>query len=451
MVALSFAIAMSAAPTSSPSLAERLAALPESDRIEVVAAMPPSDRAALKRAWPVWARPEQLPPAWNWRTWLFLAGRGAGKTRAAAEQVRAWAESGTVRRMTLAGATADDMRDIMIEGESGILAVSRPNFRPVYEPSKRRLTWPNGCRALLLSADEPDRFRGKQHEKAWADELAAWRHPEAWTQLLFGLRIGQNPQAIVTTTPRPTPLIKRLLADRSTATSRGSTYDNRANLAPGFLADIVSRYEGTRIGRQELHAEILDDVPGALWNADKIDALRTKEHPDLERVVVAIDPAVSANEKSDETGIIVAGIGLCGCRGEQERHGFVLADLSGRKSPNEWATLAIKALADHKGDRLVAEVNNGGDLVEANLRTVDRNVPYRAVHASRGKRTRAEPIAALYEQGKVHHVGPLPHLEDQLTTWDPLASERSPDRMDALVWALTELMLGEEKKPFFIV
>lgn len=452
MFALLLALTM-AAPASL-SLAERLAALPHPARERVLTELSSSERAKLSPyTWPLWARAEQVPPAWGWRTWLFLAGRGSGKTRSAAEQVRGWAESGAVRRMTLAGATAADVREIMVEGESGILAVSPPSFRPEYQPSKSRIEWPNGCRALLLSADEPDRFRGKQHEKAWADELAAWRYPEAWTHLTLGLRLGTNPQAIVTTTPRPTEIIRRMLADKATAVSRGSTYDNRANLAPGFFADIVSRYEGTRLGRQELHAELLEDIPGALWRAMDIEATRVKAAPELVRVVVAIDPAVSATDASDETGIIVAGVASCSCKGtaeQAERHGFVLDDLSGRYTPGQWASKAVTALRDHKADRIVAEVNNGGDLVEANLRTVGRNVPYRALHASRGKRVRAEPVAALYEQGKVHHVRILPHLEDQLTTWDPMSSERSPDRMDALVWALTELMI-DAPRPFYFV
>jgi len=367
---------------------------------------------------------------------VLLAGRGYGKTRTAVEWVRERIESGA-RRLLLAGPTTQDVRDVMIEGESGILAKSPPWMRPHYEPSKRRLTWPSGARAVLLSADEPERFRGLQSDSFWADELASWRYPDAWDQMQLGCRLGSKygvtPRGIISTTPKPTPLIKQLVADARSVVTRGSTYENAANLAPAFISTIISRYEGTRIGRQELYAEILDEVEGALWSRAVIEQSRATRLPDaFLRVVVAVDPAVTATETSDETGIIVAGIG-------SDRHLYVLADLSGRMTPNEWARKAIGALDTWNADRVVAEENQGGKLVEHALRTVRRDVPYTGVRATQGKRTRAEPVAAMYEQKKVHHVGGFPKLEDQLCEWEPLSGDRSPDRLDALVWALSAL------------
>jgi predicted phage terminase large subunit-like protein len=390
----------------------------------------------LRRDWSRWARANQLPPAGDWRTWLLLAGRGFGKTRTGAETVRAFVESGRATRVALVAPTAADARDVMVEGESGILAISPPWARPHYEPSKRRLTWPNGALATLYSADEPERLRGPQHDLAWADELGSWRYPTAWDMLMLGLRLGRDPRAIVTTTPKPSRLIRELVKNPTTSITRGSTYDNRANLAPAFIEQIISKYEGTRLGRQELYADLLEDVPGALWSRDIIDAARATEPlPDMRRVVVAIDPAVTSGEDSDETGIIVAGLG-------QDGLAYVLADRSCRASPDTWAQRAIDAFDEYKADRVIAEVNNGGDLVENVLRTVRARVPYKAVHASRGKRVRAEPVAALYEQGRVKHALDSPALEDQMATFVPDNSSGSPDRVDALVWALTELMLA---------
>jgi phage terminase large subunit-like protein len=395
-----------------------------------------AERAAYD--WPSRARAEQLAPPWDWRTWLLLAGRGFGKTRTIAEWVRHMAESGGARRIALVARTAADARDVLVSGESGILAVSPPSCRPDYKPSLRRLTWPNGAIATTYSADEPDLLRGPQHDAAACDELAAWKYPDAWDQLRLGLRLGARPQCAVATTPRPTPIIRALVAEASAPSptvhvTRGSTYDNRANLAPAFLEQVVARYEGTRLGRQELLAEILDDAPAALWRRDQIDALRVRTAPELRRIVVAIDPAVSSSEKADETGIVVAGIAANG-------HIYILADLSGRYSPDGWARAAIGAYRNARADRIVAEVNNGGEMVEMTLRTVDRMIPYTAVHASRGKRVRAEPVAALTEQGKIHHVGMLAELEDQLCTWDAAAGGKSPDRLDAMVWACASLM-----------
>lgn len=383
--------------------------------------------------WTLQARPNQLPPPGAWRTWLVLAGRGFGKTRTGAEWIRSQVETSACGRLALVAPTAADARDVMVEGESGLLAIAPPWNRPKYEPSKRRLTWPNGALATLYSADEPERLRGPQHDGAWCDELASWRYAEAWDMLQFGMRLG-DPRTVVTTTPKPKKLLLDLIKADSTAITRGSTYENRANLAPAFLEQIVAKYEGTRLGRQELNAEVLEDVEGALWKRQQLDDLRVSTHPDLTRVVVAVDPAVTSGDDADETGIIVAGIGSDG-------HGYVLRDQSGRFSPDAWARRAVAAFHAASADRLVAEANNGGDLLETVLRTVDRSIPYTKVHASRGKQTRAEPVAALYEQQRVHHVGGFPELEDQLCGWVP--GDKSPDRLDALVWALTFLMLGQ--------
>ena len=367
---------------------------------------------------------------------MILSGRGWGKTRCGAEWVRSVAASSKTARIALVARTAADVRDVVVEGESGILAISPDRERPTWEPSKRRLTWPNGAIATTYSGEEPDALRGPQHTAAWCDELASWKYaPDAWSNLLFGLRLGERPQVVVTTTPRPIAIIRDLIAQPTTRTTRGRTTDNAANLAPSALAELRRRYSGTRLGRQELEGEILDDSPGALWKREDIDAARVDTAPDLLRVVVAIDPAVTSGEDADETGILVVGLGANG-------HGYVLEDGSGRYSPGDWASRAITLYRRHRADRIVAEVNNGGEMVGHTLSTAAANLPYTAVHASRGKRTRAEPIASLYEQHRVHHVGSFPELEDQLCAWDAGDGSKSPDRLDALVWGLSEL-LGE--------
>jgi len=402
--------------------------------------------AALLFDWRFWARPQQLPPPGDWTTWLVLAGRGFGKTRCGAEWVRAMVcgatplSAGAHRRVALVAETAADARDVLVEGESGLLAVHPPGFRPLYEPSKRRLTWPNGARAALYNAVEPDQLRGPQHDLAWADELAKWRYAQAtWDQLQFGLRLGARPRQCVTTTPRPIALLKSLIADPDTAITRGSSTDNITNLAPAFLQRIVRRYEGTRLGRQELNGEILEQTPGALWNRIAIDLLRRRKAGELRRIVVAVDPAVGSGEKSDETGIIVAGLGVDG-------HGYVLEDLSLRGSPHAWGRAAVSAYWRWRADRIIGEVNNGGEMIEHVLRTIDPSVSYKAVRASRGKAARAEPVAALDEQGRVHHCGAFPELEDQMCAmtadFDRATAGFSPDRVDARVWALSELMLN---------
>jgi phage terminase large subunit-like protein len=415
------------------SLATALAALPETERRSFYDSLSTDEAKLLEFEWRhFWAREKQLPPADHWLIWLILAGRGFGKTRTGAEFVRYCVMERGYRRVALVARTAADARDVMVEGESGLLSVFPEWERPVYEPSKRRVTFANGAIATTYSGDKPDQLRGPQHDLAWADELAAWRYAESWDQLLFGLRLGPQPLAVGTTTPRPTKLIRELVSDPDVAVTVGTTYENASNLPVSVLNNFRKKYEGTRLGRQELLAKILTDTPGALWTQQIVDDHRVGVVPDLKRVVVAVDPAVTATDESDETGIVVAGIGM-------NNEGYVLADMTLRSSPGTWAKQALAALHRYDGDRIIGEVNNGGDMVEHTIRTEDRRAPYKEVRASRGKLTRAEPISALYEQGRVHHVGVFSELEDQMTTWVP--GEKSPDRMDALVWALTELML----------
>lgn len=410
-----------------------LRGLPQPELDEILSGLSPDELQDLHYSWEFWARDEQLPPAGDWDTWLILAGRGYGKTRTGAEWVCDRAKGNGRERIALVGRTAADVRDVMVEGESGIMACSHPGFEPNYEPSKRRLTWPNGSMATCYSADEPRLLRGPQHTAGWADELAAWGSGyEAWDQLQFGLRLGVSPQSIVTTTPRPLRVLRDLTADDRTVVTRGSTFDNADNLAPGFLRRIRAKYEGTTLGRQELYAEMMDEMPGALWTRALIERGRVAEAPLMTRVVVAVDPAVTAEEDSNETGIIAAGLG-------QDEHVYILRDRSGVLTPDEWGTRAVMLHHDLGGDRVVAETNQGGDMVEATLRHVDPDVPYLGVHAKRGKHARAEPVSALYEQGRVHHVGCFPDLEDQLCGWVPGSKHRSPDRLDALVYAVTAL------------
>lgn len=396
------------------------------------------DAAWLDRCWPFWARPEQVPPPGDWRFWLFSGGRGSGKTRAGAEAVRAGVEEGRCGRIALVAPTMASGRQVMIEGPAGLLAIAPPASVPAYEPSRQQLRWPNGATATLFSADAPERLRGPQHDLFWADELCAWRQPTyVWDMLLLGLRLGTNPRGIITTTPKPITLYKQLLRDPTVTVTTASTYRNAANLAPEFLNAIITRYHGTRLGRQELYAELLDDVDGALWRRQWLDRARVDAAPALDRVVVAVDPAVTALPESHETGIIVAGV----C---QSGHVYVLADESVRASPDTWGRRAIRACRHWGADELVAEGNQGGELVRLTLLTIDPNVSVRIVHATQGKRARAEPVAALYEQGRVHHVGTFPHLEDQLCFWDVSTGEISPDRLDALVWAVSELAVDRE-------
>lgn len=389
-------------------------------------------------AWRDIARPEQLPPAGAWAVWAFIAGRGAGKTRAAAEWVHEQALKNPGCRIALVGRTPADVRDVMIEGESGILAVASDDEKPVYQSTKRRLTWPNGSEAHAYSAEVPSQLRGPQHHYAWCDEPASWTDARkgdvldtAWNNLMLGLRLGKSPRCVATTTPKPVALIRTLLGRASTVVTKGSTYDNLANLAPSFREEVLAAYEGTRIGRQELLGELLEDVEGALWTLAVLDEDRVAVAPDMRRIVVGVDPSGGDGPDNDEQGIIVAGLGVDGDL-------YVLADRSCKLSPHGWASRAIGALHEFSADRIIAERNYGGAMVLSTIQQVSASAPVKVITASRGKVQRAEPVAAAYEKHRVHHVGAFSKLEDQLTTWTP-HDGTSPDRLDALVWAMTEL------------
>jgi len=396
-------------------------------------------RKALLSAydWLKQARPKQLPPPGDWRIWLIMAGRGFGKTRTGAETLRGWVQQGLCRRLALIGETEIETRQVMIEGSSGLLAVHPPHERPLYEPSKRQLTWPNGTIANCFSAEAYESLRGPQFDGAWVDELAKFPEGEkVWDQLMFGLRLGQKPRVIVTTTPRPTSLIKRLLKNPKTCLTKGSTFENAKNLAQPFLEYMREHYEKSWLGRQELYADLIEEREGTLWTPSLLEKARNAyEETPLKRVVVAIDPAVSHGNQSDETGMIVAGL-------TSQGRGVVLADLSLKAAPSFWIQKAIGAYHDFKADRVVAEVNMGGELVEQLLRSYDPSISYKPVRATRGKFLRAEPIAALYERHMVWHAKYFPELEEQLCSYVPGKTGKSPDRLDALVWALTDLMLA---------
>jgi phage terminase large subunit-like protein len=422
----------------------------------ICAALRPEEIERLLFDWLIWARDDQLPPApaqgaQDWTTWLILGGRGSGKTRAGAEWVRGIALGNPafaprpVSPIAIVGETLHDARSVMIEGLSGLLAIHPRHERPVLAASRREIEWPNGARAQFFSADDPESLRGPQFAAAWCDELCKWRYPEeCWAMLQFGLRLGPSPKQAVTTTPRPVPLLKSLLADPRTAVSRARTADNAAFLAPSFLSSIVDRYAGTALGRQELDGELVEAREGALWTPELIESARVSAAPDLDRVVIGLDPAVSGRGSSDLCGIVCAGVAASGAA-------YVLEDASLRAAtPLSWAQAAIVLFHKRKADCIVAEVNQGGDLVESLLRQVEPNVPVRKVHATRGKIARAEPVAALYEQGRVRHAAALPELEDEMMNFCPgelARGGRSPDRVDALVWALTSLMLENRAEP----
>lgn len=408
--------------------------------------LPAKDLKRLTQDWLFWARDEQLPPEeWgkNGRfIWNIRSGRGWGKTRASAETFIHAVQYGGYRYPNIAGATAEDARDIMIDGESGILSCAPDNFRPEYIPSSKKLLWPNGVVSHIYYGSEPDKARGPQSDFLWCDELAKWQRPEeTFDNLLMGLRLGHNPLCVVTSTPRPTRFLMDLekRTDRqgrpSTITTRGRTQDNYRNLSPVFLSTIISKYENTRLGKQELDGAFLTDNPDALWKRKDIDENRARHCPPLSYIVIGVDPATTSKEGSDDTGIIAAGK-------DEKGHGYVLGDYTVHDTPKKWAEAAITAYNMHEANLIIGETNNGGDLVEMNIKTVDAEIPFRAVHASRGKATRAEPISALYEQGRIHHFGVFPQLEDQMCEWIP-GTEKSPDRVDALVWALTMLDLTD--------
>tara|TARA_R100001510_G_scaffold54472_1_gene57224 strand:- start:1574 stop:2839 length:1266 start_codon:yes stop_codon:yes gene_type:complete len=393
------------------------------------------------------AREKQVTPLGDWNVWLILAGRGFGKTWTGAYDIVNYAMTHPNTISAVLAPTFGDLRRVCFEGVSGInqlipIECYHNSKASGYNRSTSEIKLWNGSKIVGFSASEPDRLRGSQYHRAWCDELAAWRYPEAYDQLQFGLRLGKNPQVVITTTPRPTPIIKELMkrANEDVYVTQGSTFENQDNLAESALKQFVDRYEGTRLGRQELYAEILDDFEGALWNYTILENCRvTKENlPEMTKIIVSIDPAVTANANSDETGIIVSALG------EDENY-YILEDKTGKYSPDEWGRVAIELFYRYNANMIVAEVNNGGDLVERLLRSIERNIPYKSVHATRGKMVRAEPISALYEQGKVYHLGTFPKLEEQMCSFTGDNRGASPDRLDALVWGLTELSISNGK------
>jgi phage terminase large subunit-like protein len=420
-------------------LAQRLAQLTAEQRHAVLDGLSLDELAALEFRWEFWRQAHQTPPPGDWRLWLLMAGRGAGKSWTGAQWTRNEIESGRRRSIALVAPTHLAGRKVMVE--DGLLRLCPPNAMPSYEMATGVVRWPNGGVCHLHSSETPDRLRGYNFDGAWCDEIGAWENAaETWDQLSFALRLtgplGDAPAIVGTTTPRPTKLMRQLLADPGTVVTRATTYDNRAYLNPRVLSHLEGRYANTRIGRQELHGELLADVEGALWTRAMMEQCRIEHAPSqFSRIVVSIDPAGSSNKYSDETGIIVAGI-------DRARIAYVLADLSGKYSPDGWARRAVDAYRSWRADRIVAEKNYGGDMVESTIKSVDRSVATMMVTATRGKMIRAEPVVAFYEQGRVKHFGNLAALEDQLCEWNPAESGPSPDRLDALVWGLTELMGG---------
>lgn len=405
----------------------------------------PQERAEMdsllsRTPWSLIARPEQLPPAGEWSLWLILAGRGWGKTRTGAEWFRAQAER--VPLLRIIAPTFADARDTCVEGPAGLRGICAPGELVKWNRSIGEGEFRNGARFRVFSGAEPERLRGPQSYADWYDELGAWAYPLAtWDMAMMGLRLGTLPQAVITTTPRPLPLFRQIVGRPDARVTRGSTYDNRANLAESFFRDIVTRYEGTRLGRQELNAELLEDVPGALWTVTTIDAGRVAVMPDMTYVAVGVDPSATSKDTSDEAGIVVAGRSA-------DRQGYVLGDYSLRGTPLQWAREAVAAYHRHHANAIVAEGNNGGEMVTTIIKSIDPAVPVELVWAAEGKRTRAEPVSALYEQGRAHHVGTFAALEDEMTTWIPQEG-RSPNRIDALAWAFDKLGLTYRGKAGF--
>ncbi len=412
-----------------------LSNLDEIAREKIVRTLTDDEAINASSDWFLAARREQMPPLWNWFIWVVMAGRGWGKNWTGSHWLINEHTQQRAKNSAIIAATASDLRRYCLEGPSGILSLAPDWFRPDYQASKSKLVWPDGAETLLFTSEKPDRLRGPNLDKVWCDELAAWRYlDETWHMLQLCLRFGSAPQCVVTTTPRPKVVLRDLLKrDKlDVAITRGSTYDNVANLPKRFVDEIINQYKGTRLERQEIYGELLDEFEGALWSYRLLDECRVDEHPILSRVGVGVDPAISSNEGSDLTGIVSGGTGENG-------HAYVLGEHSLRGSPQEWAQKVISVYQATQADFIVAEKNQGGEMVEATIKTVDPNVNVILVHASRAKVTRAEPISALYEQHKIHHVGTFSQLEDEMCLFLPGETKKSPDRTDALVWLMTEL------------
>lgn len=429
---------------SEASLAQELATMPQAELEAYLASLDPQEMERLQWnldwSWEWRARPKQRTPLGLWEVWLILAGRGFGKTTTGVQWIREKIAAGH-DHCNIIVPTFGDIDKVLLNSEGGIIKGIPPEERPIWKGDKACFIWPKGQVSFVFSADSPERLRGPEHAFLWCDELAAWRYPEAWDQAQMGLRLGTHPQACVTTTPRPTELVKSLAKSATTHITRGTTFENKANLAPIFLRRVTELYEGTRLGRQELHAEILDDNPGAMWKRGQIDACRISpaKLPQLTYIAVGVDPATTSNEDSDDTGIVVVG------RDTQDPpHFYVLDDRTIQGTPDEWAKCVVAAFEANAANIVIGETNQGGEMVEMVIRTQSAGIPYKGVHASRGKAIRAEPVSALYEQGRVHHVGSFAKLEDEMCQWDPLTSKRSPNRVDALVWAFYGIGVGSD-------
>ena len=426
--------------------AEDMAGLDAAHRAQLIRHTDDEDIQAVLADWGYWARDTQRPPPGDWRVWLLMAGRGFGKTWSGAEWVRGIAEADGGARIALVGATMAEGRAVMVEGDSGLLAIAPDGRRPLWEPSQRRLRWPGGAVARLFAASEPEGLRGPQHSHAWCDEIAKWPYGIAtWDNLAMGLRLGARPRIVATTTPRPVPLVRMLAARDDVAVTGGRTEDNRKHLAADFLAAMEATYAGTRLGRQELGGELIAEAEGALWSRDLIERCRVRQAPEAARVVIGVDPPAGAGAASDACGIVVVALGGDGI-------GYVLEDASVQGlGPEGWARAVAAAAERHDADRVIAEANNGGAMVESVLRAASATLPVRLVHAARGKTARAEPVAVLYETGRVAHVGAFPALEDELAglllDGRYVGPGRSPDRADALVWAVHALLLKGSGRP----
>lgn len=429
------------------SIAETIALFDEEQQQEILDFLGDQYSEQILYEWLFWSRPKQImPDGTDWTNWLLLAGRGFGKTKAGAEAVKQVVESRDAKRIALVAETPADARDVMIEGESGLLNIFPKSKTPDYQPSKRKVIFSNGAVAHIYSGHNPDQLRGPQHDFAWCDELASWKYQETFDNLLMGLRLGSNPRCVITTTPRPIPIIKQLVEEQETIVTRGTTYENINNLPPAYINRIINKYEGTRLGRQELEAQILESNPNALWNRELLEEvrIRKKDKPQFDKIAVAIDPAITSNKKdtskrkkSNEVGIVIVAT-------DENGQGYVLEDLSRVAKPHKWGNIAVEAYHGFKADLIIAESNQGGEMVENVINTIDDIVPVKLIHASRGKYTRAEPVSSLYEQKRVYHVGSFAKLEDQMCNFT--GTGESPDRLDALVHGLTHLLVGKRRK-----